>query len=92
MNELLTSSVARLFETSAFGQPKPDPTPKINPAPLEEEEEASLVPNSMTLNHWITIEGPKRLKESLKKLSLTPETCKRSDFSNYSADELNTIK
>jgi hypothetical protein len=25
----------------------------------EEEEEAKMIPNSMTLNHWIVEEGPR---------------------------------
>jgi len=34
----------------------------------------------MSLNHWITIEGPKRLKEAMARLKITRDLAEREDF------------
>ena len=42
----------------------------------------------MDLERWITIEGPRRLEDSMKKLKLTKESVKRKDFTTYIEEEL----
>ncbi len=98
MNEILTLSVSRLFkETLNTSRLKTEDVADVqdkkpNLEPIVAEEEAKMIPNSMTLNHWITVEGPRRLTESLGKLRLTRDQCSNEDFSSYSNDELNSEK
>ena len=46
----------------------------------------------MNLERWISIEGPKRLEESMRKLKIDKEGVRRKDFSHYNEDEINQEK
>lgn len=46
----------------------------------------------MEFDKWITIEGPRRLALSYKKLNLNKEKVLRKDFSNFIGEELSQEK
>ena len=98
MNELLTSTVSRLFisapkhhkeiQQTVKEVQQLQPTDMIDP----EDVEAHVIPSSMSIAHWIQFEGPKRLNESLRRLKISMEQTTREDFVNYSIEELNNEK
>ena len=46
----------------------------------------------MTLQHWGTVEGPRRLQIALRKLHLTIELTKSEEFTSKTMDELSQEK
>lgn len=95
MNEILTITVSKLFSKTFEHHPMQT---------KEEAKNATIVENKMIpemktiyqkeslggmdLERWITIEGPRRLEDSMKKLKLTKESVKRKDFTTYIEEEL----
>ncbi|CAI2375197.1 unnamed protein product [Moneuplotes crassus] len=59
---------------------------------VDKKIEDDYKPGCMDLERWISIEGPKRLESSLKKLRLNMIGVKRKDFKTYTEDEIHQEK
>ena len=71
---------------------QPTSTITSNLDDLSEDDAVEEIPKTMTLNHWITVEGPRRLKKALKSLGLSEEDCKRTDFGTFNSEDMGATK
>ena len=99
MNEILTITVSKLFTKGFDAHSMPSKGKEESKADHSATSESKMIAEmktiyqkeslgGMDLERWITIEGPKRLEESMKKLKLNKESVKRKDFTTYIEEEL----
>ena len=99
MNEILTITVSKLFTKGFDMHSMPSKGREESKIELSATSESKMIAEmktiyqkeslgGMDLERWTTIEGPRRLEDSMKKLKLNKESVKRKDFSTYIEEEL----